>query len=397
MTKGVVVKAIVLCVSGALAVLGCELLSRIALNPADFLSPRTTGDDVLGIAVAPYSSGFDEWGFRNSVVPATADVVAIGDSHTYGNTAKMDDAWPSVVARATKLQVYNLGLGGYGPNQYHYLLTTKGLKLKPKWVVCGIYMGDDFENAFMITYGLDHWAPLRAGQWDNINADIWGVTAPPVWGADIRNWLSEHSMMYRLIVHGPLFARVKEAVRFEQVEAKSDPYTTALIMEDQNIQEAFRPIGMAERLDKNSGPVREGMRITFHLLKDMDRACAQAGCKFLAVIIPTKETVFAEYIAKSPQLHLRDALERVIVNERSAKADLVEFLSSERIAYVDALPALRRAVKNQLYAQTTRDMHPGKNGYRVIGETVAEYLMKYASEHNGSQSAQAKRPAFVNE
>jgi hypothetical protein len=85
------------------------------------------------------------------------------------------------------------------------------------------------------------------------------------------------------------------------------------------------------------------------------------------------------------------------VNERSAKADLVEFLSSEGIAYVDALPALRRSVKNQLYAQTTRDMHPGKNGYRVIGETVAEYLMKYASEHNGSQSAQAKTPALVNE
>lgn len=397
MTKGVVGNAIILCVSGALAVLGCELLSRIALNPADFLSPRTTGDDVLGIAVAPHSSGFDEWGFRNSVVPATADVVAIGDSHTYGNTAKMDDAWPSVVARATKLQVYNLGLGGYGPNQYHYLLTTKGLKLKPKWVVCGIYMGDDFENAFMITYGLDYWASLRAGQWKNINADIWGVTAPPVWGADIRNWLSEHSMVYRLIVHGPLFAMVKEAVRFEQVEAKSDPYTTALVMEDQNIREAFRPIGMAERLDKNSGPVREGMRITFHLLKDMDRACVQAGCKFLAVIIPTKETVFAEYIAESPQLHLRDALERVIVNERSAKADLVEFLSSEGIAYVDALPTLRRSVKNQLYAQTTRDMHPGKNGYRVIGETVAEYLMKYASEHNGSRSAQAKEPALVNE
>lgn len=397
MTNGIVVKAIVLCVSGALTVLGCELLARIALNPADFLSPRTTGDDVLGIAVAPHSSGFDEWGFRNSVVPATADVVAIGDSHTYGNTAKMDDAWPSVVARVTKLQVYNLGLGGYGPNQYHYLLTTKGLKLKPKWVVCGIYMGDDFENAFMITYGLDHWTPLRAGQWKNINADIWGVTAPPVWGADIRNWLSENSMMYRLVVHGPLFAIIKEAVRFEQVEAKSDPYTTALIMEDQNIREAFRPIGMGERLDKNSGPVREGMRITFHLLKDMDRACGQAGCKFLAVIIPTKETVFAEYIAKSPQLHLRDALERVIVNERSAKADLVEFLSSEGIAYVDALPALRRSVKNQLYAQTTRDMHPGKNGYRVIGETVAEYLMKYASEHNGSQSAQAKTPALVNE
>ncbi|HEX5545596.1 MAG TPA: hypothetical protein VFX10_08880, partial [Nitrospira sp.] len=136
-----------------------EAGSRLMLNPADYLSTSTIKDTVLGITVAPNSSGFDEWGFRNQAVPATADVVAIGDSHTFGNTATMADAWPSVVARETQLQVYNLGLGGYGPNQYYHLLSTKGLNLHPKWVVCGIYMGDDFENAFMITYGLDHWTP----------------------------------------------------------------------------------------------------------------------------------------------------------------------------------------------------------------------------------------------
>lgn len=387
-----VIKILVLCASCVFSVLICEMISRFALNPADFLSPQMVKDDVLGIVVAPHSSGFDEWGFRNNEVPAAADVVAVGDSHTYGNTAKMNDAWPSVVARATKLQVYNLGLGGYGPNQYYHLLTTKGLNLHPKWVVCGIYMGDDFENAFMITYGLDHWASLRIGQWEKVNYDIWGSTAPPVWGADIRNWLSEHSMVYRLIFHGPVFAILKEAVRFDQVSAKSDPYTTALIIEDQDIREAFRPSGMAERLDKNSAPVREGIRITFQLLKEMDRACLQAGCKLLVMIIPTKETVFAEYIAKNSQMHLRDVLERVIVNEQSVKMDLVRFLSSEGIAYVDALPALRRSVKEKLYAQTTRDMHPGKNGYRVIGDTVVKYLVEHASEGNLGQSVQAKTP-----
>ncbi|MBX3300759.1 MAG: hypothetical protein KF693_00940 [Nitrospira sp.] len=380
MAKNIVSKMIVLCVSGVLGILGCEALARVVLNPADFLSPRTVTDDVLGISIVPHSSGFDEWGFRNSKVPTAADVVTVGDSHTYGNTATMDDAWPSVVARATNMQVYNLGLGGYGPNQYHYLLMTKGLKLKPKWVICGIYMGDDFENAFMITYGLDHWASLRVGQWNKVNSDIWGIAAPPVWGADIRNWLSEHSMVYRLIFHSPLFAILKEAVRFEEILTKGDPYTTAVVIEDQNIREAFRPIGMAERLDKNSAPVREGMRITFHLLKEMDQACKQVGCKFLTAIIPTKETVFGEYITQNPQLHLRSELEQVIRNEQSVKIDLVDFLSREGIAFVDTLPALRRSIKDQLYAQTTRDMHPGKNGYRVIGETVVEYLLKHTSE-----------------
>ena len=58
--------------------------------------------------------------------------------------------------------------------------------------------GGRFRNAFSITYGLDYWSSLRSGRWDNVNADIWGTSESPVWGAGLRNWLSEHSMVYRL-------------------------------------------------------------------------------------------------------------------------------------------------------------------------------------------------------
>lgn len=368
------VKVIALVLSFAASILLSELLARLLLNPADFLSAGVERDSVLGIAVAPNTSGFDEWGFRNKTVPSVAEVVAIGDSHTYGNTAAMEDAWPAVVARQTGLKVYNLALGGYGPNQYYHLLATKGVTLHPRWVICGLYMGDDFENAFLMTYGLEHWSYLRQGRWKHVDADIWGPPEPPVWGAALRNWLSEHSMVYRLIIHGPIFATVKEAVRFKEVTENSDPYTTALIVEEQNIREAFRPIGIAERLDERSDPVREGMRITFYLLKEMDRVCKLEGCRFLVVIIPTKETVFSEYLEKNPQLHLHDALMRVIANERSVKGSLIDFLASAGIAYLDTLPMLKQAIGERLYAQTTRDMHPSKNGYRVIGKAVSRYL-----------------------
>jgi hypothetical protein len=367
---------LILVVSVTIAVVLCEAGSRLVLNPADYLSPKSIRDNVLGITIAPNSSGFDEWGFRNRRVPSTADVVAIGDSHTFGNTAAMNDSWPSVVARVTGREVYNLGLGGYGPNQYYHLLTTKAFKLHPKWVVCGLYMGDDFENAFSITYGLDYWSPLRSGRWDNVEADIWGGSEPLVWAAGVRNWLSENSMLYRIIFHGPLLAMVKENVQFRQASSNNDPYTTVLIVEDKNIREAFRPIGIANRLDQTSPQIREGMRITFHLLKEMDNACKQEGCKLLVVTIPTKETVFSDYLEKNAEVHLHEVLERLITNERLAENALVAFLAGEGIAHLDMLPALKQSVGNQLYAQTTRDMHPGKNGYRVIGEAVAEYLKR---------------------
>ena len=63
-----------------------------------------------------------------------------------------------------------------------------------------------------------------------------------------------------------------------------------------------------------------------------------------------------------------------------ARADLGRFLDESRIAYVDALPPLRQAVgKEKLYYPGPADMHPGKNGYKVIGDTAAELLRRLKS------------------
>jgi hypothetical protein len=174
-------------------------------------------------------------------------------------------------------------------------------------------------------------------------------------------------------------AMFKEYIRFKQLSAQNDPYTTALVVEEKNIREAFRPIGLAQSLNLASGPIREGMRITFHLLKEMDKACKQQGCRFLVVIIPTKETVFSEYLENNPEIHLHQALNQVIKNERAARKDLHGFLDGAGILYLDTLPALKQSLGDQLYAQTTRDMHPSKNGYRVIGKAVAEHLKRFSS------------------
>lgn len=357
-----------------------EAGARIVLNPADYLSPTMVPDDVLGMTIAPKSAGMDDWGFRNRKVPSTADVVAVGDSHTFGNTATMDDAWPAVLSRETGLSVYNLGLGGYGPNQYYHLFTTRGVTLHPKWVLCGLYMGDDFENAFSITYGLDHWAFLRAGSWGHVDANIWDDAELPGPSKVVRNWLSRESITYRLAVHGPVLGALKESLRFRQARDNQDPSVTSLVVEEQKIREAFRPIGMASRLDQSRREVREGMRITFHLLKEMDRVCREHACTFAVVIIPTKETVFSEQAQRVQQIHLKDAVDKVIANERLARQELGQFMDEAGIPYVDTLPALRQAVGGELYARTTADMHPNRNGYRVIATATTEFLRRSGLE-----------------
>jgi hypothetical protein len=360
-------------VSAVGAISTFEIGGRLVLNPADYLSVSPLPDPLLGMTIAPGAGGFDRWGFRNPGIPDAVDVLALGDSHTYGNTARMRDAWPQVLSRETGLSVYNMGLGGYGPNQYYQLLATRGITLRPKTVLVGLYLGDDFENAYSITYGLDYWTFLRDGRRDRVNADIWGDDEPPGEVKTFRNWLSRHSLLYRLTVHGPALATVKASLQFLQATRTHDPSVAVFNDSPNNIHEAFRPIRIRAGLDQERPEVREGMRITFQLLADMARLCIHNGCDLIVVIIPSKETVFADYL-RNAEINLKAVIDSLIRNESLATAELETFLRREGIRYVETLPALRSSARGELYYRGPADMHPGANGYKVIGTTVAKFL-----------------------
>ena len=374
-TKKILTNFSILALSIGLGLLLCELISRHVLNPSDFLSVEMVNDEVLGAVPASSArAGFDKWGFRNPGVPETADIVAIGDSHTYGNTARMEDSWPYVLGRLTGRTVYNMGMGGYGPNQYLYLLETRALSLKPRIIICGFYMGDDFENAFSITYGLDHWAYLRGLPADKVNYDIWGAPpSPPSWHKRIRVWLSQHSVVYQVVFHTSLVGRLQGQVQINRAP-QFDSSVTSLIVPEKNILEAFRPIGMLSRIDQGDPNVREGMRITFKLLQEMNETCRQNRVQFLVVVIPAKEMVFEDYLEHNPKLPLSDVLDKLVANERLARDRTFQSLTDSNISYVDVLPELKASRQNELYARTAADMHPNKNGYRVIAEAILECL-----------------------
>jgi len=372
----------VLVASIGLGLLLCEFAARLVLNPADFLRLEVVHDDVLGAVPSPSAmAAFDRWGFRNPRVPESADIVAVGDSHTYGNSARMVDSWPYVLSRLTGRKVYNMGLGGYGPNQYFYLSKTKALSLKPKMIIWGLYMGDDFENAFSLTYGLDYWAYLRKLPPQKVEANIWeSEPGPPSWHKGIRVWLSRHSVIYQLVFHTGLGGRVKGEVQIRNAAQLYPGSDTTLIVPEKNILEAFRPKAVLFGLDQENPNVREGMRISFELLKEMSEICQQNHVQFLVAVIPTKEMVFSDYLEHNSSIPLSDMVDKLLVNERAARARLFNFMTDADISYVDPLPALKRSVGQGLYASSASDMHPSKNGYRVIGEAVAEHLKQGEAE-----------------
>ncbi|MFO1305249.1 MAG: hypothetical protein U1F54_16080 [Burkholderiales bacterium] len=358
----------------AVCLLVGEFAARRFLNPADYLSVEMVDDEILGATPKTGSvSQFDKWGFRNPDVPVSTDIVAIGDSHTFGNAATMEDAWPSILARLSGQRVYNLGMGGYGPNQYFYLLVNKGLKLHPKKIVVGFYMGDDFENAYLITYGLDYWKALRARPDDRVDIDTWQTQESPSWHRRIRIWLSQNSVLYQIVFHASLIGRAKGELQIRNARSISDTVTTLEIPE-RHILEAFSPNLVARNLDQSSEAIREGMRITFRLLADMNEVSRKNGALLVVAVIPTKELVFANYLKGDPQIPLGQVIGDLVNNEMLAREKMFAFLKQENIAYVDLLPSLRAAAEKGLYATSASDMHPARNGYKVIAEKIFEDL-----------------------
>src|SRR6266446_2484954 len=100
-------KTLALVSSLVIAVIGAEGVMRLLYERFDFLKPEFISDEVLPDRVAPFSAGHDAWGFRNRALPDRADIVAIGDSTTYGDSAPAAGSWPSWLARTTGMTVYN--------------------------------------------------------------------------------------------------------------------------------------------------------------------------------------------------------------------------------------------------------------------------------------------------
>ena len=373
--KKLLINFSVLLLSTAVALLIAEFGARVFLNASDFLSLEVVNDDILGAVPSPSAmAGFDKWGFRNRRVPESADIVAVGDSHTYGNTARMIESWPYVLGKLTGRQVYNMGLGGYGPNQYFYLSKTKALSLRPRMIIWGLYMGDDFEGAFSLTYGLDHWAYLRKLPPQKVDPDVWEVPPADTRGKRIRVWMSRHSVLYQLIFHSGFGGHLTGEVQIKNAAQLYPGIATSLIVPEKNIAEAFRPKGMLTRLDQENPDIREGMRITFELLKEMNEICQQNHIEFVVTVIPTKEMVFSDYLENNSKIPLDDVINKLLVNERYARQQTFQVLRDSHIAYVDPLPELKKDVSEGLYARSAGDMHPNKNGYRVIAEAIAATL-----------------------
>jgi hypothetical protein len=203
--KRVLANLAVVIASIAFALFLSEVVVRTVLDPVDYLNPTLVVDKYLNHRIEGYSGGHDEWGFRNYRKPASAEIVCIGDSMTYGVSALASESWPAVLAQIQHKTVYNLALGGYGPIQYLHLI--------------GFSLGTEFFDVYNIVRSNSNWKQYdvwAAGQFDG-PAFVFPDRKGKFLGG-LRDWLSKHSVVYAMVTRLPIF----EFVRTNETKGERD-------------------------------------------------------------------------------------------------------------------------------------------------------------------------------
>lgn len=350
---------------------------RLTIDPGDFLEATLVDDEHLGHRIKPGSAGHDAQGFRNLAVPQRADIVAIGDSMTYGVSAPREGSWPAQLARSAGVSVHNMGLGGYGPLQYLHLARELAPSMQPTRLVVAFYFGNDLMDAYYAAHGNPRWHAWRlspglpAGQTD---LDKASDAVPKKRFGALRNWLARNSLVYG-VLRATVFSRLAVRER-QQLAAQSAPDQRWPWRDPaaDGVTTVFTPALRLATLDLSLPSVREGMEISKRAFGELKNAAHRQGRGLLVVLIPTKERAYCRYLDVT-QAPVPDSFSSLCEAEDRTKAELVQALEALEVRHVDVTAALEAAVARheQLYPADF-DGHPQSAGYGVIAREVATAL-----------------------
>jgi hypothetical protein len=371
--KKVLINGLLLVFSTLFILLLGEFAFRQILEPVDYLIPTLLRDDILGHKIESYSGKHDAWGFRNLYVPKQADIVAIGDSFTYGQNAVRHSSWPAVLEKNIQLHSYNMGIPSYGPVEYYYLLKNKAISLNPKLVIIAIYIGNDLMDAFNTVYARPYWIDLRNPNFNYKSKDRSNFIhnnnkhekSKKIFG-ELRLWLSKHSILYSAFKN--VFQEQVQKFLFQG--GKQENY----VIRFEKYHHLIFNLNNLVNLNLEDEKVYEGMRISLQLLLDMSLLCQQKKIQFWVILIPTKEIIYAEYIEHQPHFPHSKIIDKFLDNQRKIIQIFQSFLENQKIIYTNIGVYLRQVKEKHILYSPYNDEHFNGEGYTVMAQFLTELL-----------------------
>lgn len=377
----------IVCVSVLLALVLGEYALR-AMVPDTIVS-----DPILGHKVAALP-GWDADGFRNEKVLSAARIVAIGDSQTEGNNATREESWPQTLGVLASTTLYQMAVDGYGPAQY-LTLTKKAIALKSRVVAVGFYTGNDLTDTIASVYEGDEWkrfqdpifTPEKSAEGAVSVRDVLISGLPPDSLSfkifTLRTWVRQHSKLYALLGNATRAIREKMGLALTKEEKigkveelSQERPDLAYVYKKNGVETVLSPMYRLDTVDLKGKNAKEGWRIAQEIFSEMNDLLQKNNTKLVLVIIPTKETVYLEHMKKT-EGGIPEQFNAYYFAEKNLLDAIGAFCSQKHIACAETLPAMTAALgkSTPIYGKTM-DGHPKAPGYKVIAETVFNFLKK---------------------
>ena len=372
---------------------GYALYDR-ARNEAHAALSNIVPDPKLGHRLAPHTLGHDDRGFRNAGAVTVADVIAIGDSQTWGVNVGREEAWPSVLERVTGVHVYSMSLGGWGPLQYE-VLAKDAVALRPRALIVGIYLGNDIFDACNQVYGTDAFPQYRQPGAD-FSADLSALNARLKSTNDstrveqaqakfqelqglAKFWrrLGDRSLIVQILMTRGWLPDIPSAdALYEEADkawAREHPAVASVYQRGQ-ISTVMTYGYRGTAVDLSNACIRDGVRISREVLTHLKRWSEESHMKIGVLLIPTKESVYG-LADETLRPQMTEAYAEMVKNEAAIKEDLLQQCGLIQLPCRDLVHRLIKAAHDEerLY-KADSDGHPVANGYRHIALAGQELL-----------------------
>jgi hypothetical protein len=286
-----------------------------------------------------------------------------------------------------------MALPGHGPGNAA-LLIESALRLQPRFVLIGVYFGNDLYDGFALARAnpaIGRFVPVqllaRAEERERAGAFTFGYKQifrkPPAAdrshpSGSLRVFLASRSALWGLAralrarmqpPRDPILGR-----DFRAAEASLDAERRAWFSAV-DAREGWRTIltgqYRARVMDLEDPRLAAGFEANIGALSEVRDAAIEHGVEVIAVLVPTKELVFAPRVP-DPAEHvgLVDLLQR----ETTARQALMVRLATAGVAVLDLLAPLRAAGDVSPYFEDF-DGHPNALGHERIARAVYDHLL----------------------
>lgn len=286
--------------------------------------------------VSTVSLGYPDVGFRDDGLAGEAFAVVIGDSYASCASVEMQACWVERLEQESKRDFANLGVVGYSPQQEKQILARYGLPLRPK-LVLWVFFPNDLNDAW---------------RFDQFGSG--SVQGGRFWQNSAKAWLAHHSVIYNI---GAFFWFNRTLFyNLAQADETNGPRDSNLVW-------------WVTYTDLSVPEVANGFALTQQaiLAARQDTLAQNSAAKFVVVIFPYREQVYAEAALQSRL----DQLNQV----------LADFCRQQSLACIDLTSALREKAKQEtepIYYR--KDIHLNRRGNEIAAELLAEAIRGYWPE-----------------